>query len=65
MPSTVISTINYDVETATLRITYVSGSVYDYKNVPESVFLELRSSHSKGAFFNQQIKNRFPFEKIK
>ena len=65
MPSTVISAINYDAETSTLKIIFVTGKVYDYKNVPEEVYQALRASTSKGTYFNQHIRDQYQFEKIK
>ena len=65
MPSSVISTMFYNPNTATLRIIFVSGMVYDYKNVPEEVFQAMKSSGSKGTYLNQHIKGRYQFEKIK
>ena len=65
MPSSVISTINYNADKATLRITFVSGLVYDYKNVPEEVYVALKTSGAKGIYLNQHIKGRYQFEKIK
>jgi hypothetical protein len=64
MPSTVISSINYDAGSNTLRIIFVSGMIYDYKNVPEEVYLSLKNSGAKGIFLNQKIKGKFSFEKI-
>ena len=65
MPSTVISKINYDAATSTLRITFVSGMIYDYKNVPEEIYHALKTSGAKGIYLNQHIKGKYPFEKIK
>jgi len=65
MPSSVVAAIRYDANTNTLRIIYVSGSVYDYKNVPEKIFKEMKTTSSKGEFLNKQIKPNYEFEKIK
>ncbi|MEO6454986.1 MAG: KTSC domain-containing protein [Ginsengibacter sp.] len=65
MPSSVVSAISYNAATATLRITFVSGMIYDYKNVPEEVYTALKTSGSKGTYLNQQIKGSYRFEKIK
>lgn len=64
MPSSVISFIHYDVKHKTLRVGYVSGMVYDYKKVPEHVYLNMKAAFSKGTFLNQHIKNKYEFEKI-
>ena len=65
MPSSVVAAIRYDAVTSTLRVIYVSGSVYDYKHVPEKVYNEMRTASSKGEFLNKHIKPNYEFEKIK
>ena len=65
MPSSVVAAIRYDVNTLTLRVIYISGSVYDYKDVPEKVFKEMKEAFSKGEFLNKYIKPKYEFEKIK
>ena len=64
MPSSVIAGIEYDSLSHTLRITYVSGRMYDYKNVPESVYAAMGSALSKGIFLNKYIKGKYKFEKV-
>jgi len=65
MPSSVIASIEYNALSSTLRVIYVSGTVYDYKNVPEQVYVAMKTSFSKGAFLNRHIKGRYAFEKAK
>jgi hypothetical protein len=65
MPSSVVGAIRYDAKASTLRVVYVSGSVYDYKHVPEKVYKEMRTTSSKGEFLNKHIKPNYEFEKIK
>ena len=65
MPSSVVAAIRYDAPSSTLRVVYVSGSVYDYKKVPEKVYIEMKASSSKGEFLNKQIKPNYEFEKIR
>ena len=65
MPSSVIKKMEYKDDDRRLRITYVSGNVYDYLNVPRAVFEEMQASGSKGTFLNTQIKGRYDFEKVK
>ena len=64
MPSTVIASISYNAGAATLSITFVSGLVYDYKNVPAEIYKRLKAARSKGTFFNEHIKGRYAFEKM-
>lgn len=65
MPSTVISTMVYDAATATLRVTFVSGMIYEYKNVPEEIYIAMKTSGAKGIYLNKHIKGKYSFNKIK
>jgi hypothetical protein len=65
MPSTVIAYTNYDAAKKILRVTFLSGSIYEYKNVEEKVYINYKKSFSKGTFLNQQIKGKYTYEKIK
>ena len=64
MPSTVVAHYVYDPETSSLKITFTSGKVYNYKNVPEQLYQAMKASFAKGIFFNQHIKDKYEFEKI-
>lgn len=64
MPSSVIAYYHYDHQSAILRITFVSGMVYDYMEVPENVYKAMKAARSKGTFFNRKIKDKYAFEKI-
>lgn len=64
MPSSVVSHINYFADRKVLRITYVLGMVYDYKNVPEEVFHDMKKAFSKGTYLNTHVKGKFAFEKV-
>jgi KTSC domain len=64
MPSSVVSAIHYYPATSTLRVVFVSGMVYDYKNVPEKVYKEMKASPSKGTYLNQHIKGLYGFKKV-
>ncbi|WP_297822025.1 KTSC domain-containing protein [Segetibacter sp.] len=64
MPSSVILKSSYNAATATLTITFVSGLVYDYKNVPEQTYKAMITSGSKGTYFNKYIKGKYEWEKV-
>ena len=64
MPSTVIRSFDYNAADAILTITFVSGSVYEYHEVPFEVAEAFRAYREKGVFYNEQIKGKFRFEKI-
>jgi hypothetical protein len=65
MPSTVVARMDYDEATRILRITFVSGLVYDYLEVPKDVYVSMKESGSKGIFLNRNIKNKYHFRKVK
>ena len=65
MPSSVIGAMHYDPGSKTLRIIFLSGRIYDYKEVPERIYKHLKAAPSKGTFLNREIKGRYDFEKIK
>jgi len=64
MPSAVIAAYHYDAVSQTLTIRYHSGKVYNYLHVPERVFKEMRSTMTKGIWFNRHIKGKYPFEEV-
>jgi hypothetical protein len=64
MPSAVVAGISYDTASSTLRVHFVSGLVYDYKNVPEEVYIALKTSGAKGIYLNRHIKGKYAFEKV-
>jgi hypothetical protein len=65
MPSSVVRAIKYDEPSHTLRVVYLSGNIYEYKEVPLSVYEKMRSATSKGTFLNTKIKGHYDFQKIK
>lgn len=50
----------YDPDTQTLRVTFVTGSVYEYSSVPRAVYDGLLTAPSAGRFFNNNIKGTYP-----
>ncbi len=64
MPSTVIRSFSYSKADQRLRVVFVSGKVYDYFPVPESLYEEMKQSFSKGTFFNEVIKPNYECEKV-
>lgn len=64
MPSSVIKHFSCNEKSQTLKIKFVTGLVYLYKNVPPKTVKMLVASGSKGRFFNYYIKDKFPFQKL-
>ena len=59
-----LATIGYNSETETLEIEFLNGSIYEYKNVSQSIYNELMSAPSHGSYFNHEIRSTYPYEKI-
>lgn len=64
MPSSVIAGYHYNEAKHILTIRYVSGMVYEYLEVPATVYGEMRKWTSKGAFLNKKIKGKYDFRKV-
>ena len=61
MPSAVIRHYEYDAARRELRVTFQSGRSYIYQNVPEDTYRAMRRTLSKGAFFNEHIRDHFSY----
>jgi hypothetical protein len=64
LESSVLSAAAYDYETRVLRLTFKSGRVYDYLDVPVQVYNQFMNSHSHGWTFNQVIRRRYKHKRI-
>lgn len=58
--SSCIEAICYRHLVSVLLIRFHSGSVYQYDNIPQSIFDNLLIAESKGRYFNQYIKDCYP-----
>jgi hypothetical protein len=59
--STTLSTLAYDDAHEILQLEFRNRAVYRYLGVPAQVYEALLSAPSKGRYFNQAIRRRFPF----
>ncbi|WP_449437144.1 KTSC domain-containing protein [Pedobacter steynii] len=64
MPSSVIDRILYNKEEQVLTVIFLSGQVYDYKNVPYNTYLSFRAARSKGRYLNKYIKGVYQYENL-
>jgi hypothetical protein len=62
--STTLLTVSYDEARALLQLEFCSRAVYQYFSVPASVHQSLLAAPSKGRYFNQAIRRRFPYRLI-
>lgn len=60
-----VGSIGYDPDSATLRIEYSKGGIYEYQGVPIDVYEGLMGAASKGDYVNQVIKRGgYPFSRL-
>jgi lysyl-tRNA synthetase class 2 len=64
MPSSVIRRFKYDKTRHALVLTFVSGKVYLYADVPPDVFEDFSAAKSKGQFFNAHIRDQYDFAEV-
>jgi hypothetical protein len=48
-----------------LRITFVSGRIYVYEDVPIDAFEALMSASSRGAHFNKHIRGAYEYREVR
>ena len=59
-----LASVGYDASSATLEIAFNEGGVYQYYQVPESVYHGLMAASSKGRYFDSMIKKVYSCHKI-
>ncbi len=57
--SSAIEAVGYDLDTRRMKIQFTSGNTYDFCGVPEHIYSGLMSAFSKGAYYNDHIKDRY------
>ena len=56
--------IGYDESSLTLEIEFRSGEVWQYLDVPASVYYAMLVSKSIGQFFQAHIRNKFKEKRV-
>jgi hypothetical protein len=60
-----IHSIGYEPKIGTLEVEFHSGSIYQYSSVPETAYQGLMRASSKGSYFNDYIKEKYPFKQVR
>ncbi len=60
-----IEWIGYEHKRNMLQVEFIVGSIYQYENVPETVYQEFLTAPSYGRFFESNIKNKYQARKIR
>jgi hypothetical protein len=59
-----LRSIGYDSTSKVLEIEFHSGGIYQYSNVPESVYRGLMAASSHGQYFHQHIKDVYSYRRV-
>lgn len=59
-----LRSVGYDLNSSTLEIKFRSGGLYQYYNVPMSVYDGLMSASSHGKYFHRNIKGKYRYRRI-
>ncbi|MFH1799375.1 MAG: KTSC domain-containing protein [Candidatus Omnitrophota bacterium] len=60
-----IEWIGYEHKRNMLQVEFIVGSIYQYENVPETVYREFLTAPSYGRFFESNIKNKYQVRKVR
>lgn len=63
--SSSLAAVCYLRERASLLIEFHSGAVYLYEAVDEDIFQGIINAPSKGAFFNQHVRGRYEYHRLR
>jgi hypothetical protein len=63
--STTLATVAYDETRELLQLEFCSQAVYLYFGIPSAVHQALLGASSKGRYFNQTIRGRFPYRLVR
>jgi lysyl-tRNA synthetase class 2 len=63
--SSVIRWFGYDPEKQELDVEFVSGSRYRYAPLPAEIYAGLEEAKSKGQYFDANIRERYPTERLR
>lgn len=59
-----LRSVGYDQTSRILEIEFNNSRVYQYFDVSDYIHAGLMSAASKGTYFNEKIKDRFPYKRI-
>ncbi|MGH8523946.1 MAG: KTSC domain-containing protein [Gammaproteobacteria bacterium] len=62
--SSTLGSAGHDAQSAVLELQFRNGAIYQYFLVPPSVYRDLLGARSKGGYFNQNIRGRYPYQRV-
>lgn len=59
-----VASIGYDPSSLTLEVEFKDGYIYQYFDVPETVYQEFMRANSKGQFLHANIRNSYRYTRL-
>ena len=59
-----VESVGYDEDSSTLQVEFKNGGVYQYFDVPEDVYIQLRDASSVGEYLAAAIKGSYRYSKV-
>ena len=59
-----IARFKYDESKQVLDVEFKHGGMYEYFDVPESIYQQMKSASSKGQFLAQNIKGHYRYARV-
>jgi hypothetical protein len=60
-----LSSVGYDQQDRILEIEFNDGGIYQYHDVPPSIYEELMNASSHGSYFHSNIRENFRTNQIR
>lgn len=62
--SSSVTSVGFDATLSAMDVEFAGGAVYRYFAVPPAVHAALMDASSKGVFFNQHVRAKYPFARV-
>lgn len=59
-----LAEVGYDSPTQTLEVCFKSGRTYQYFDVPEGIYNDLKAAGSPGGYLNREIKGNYRYARV-
>ena len=60
-----MKSVGYAARERILEIEFDSGAIYQYLDVPAKIHASLMRAESKGRYFNDEIREIYPYEQVR
>lgn len=60
-----VRSVGYDATSEVLEVEFNTGGIYQYLNVPETIYAALMHAASKGRYLNDHVKDRYRYRQVR